>query len=202
MRDLQCDPATLAGPVDRRVVERLNNRHPLDADYLACIENCHGGVPKVCSLQTAGIRCSIARFLTLVDDESELSEPFQPHFEDSGMDDRVVNSISYLRDYEHATSRALFGLIPFASTRDGKKWCLDRASVDLFCFDYRVRHVPPRIALWHADAANEARLEWELLPPEEQFDGDDNYLSVPWNRFVVPLADSFAAFLHKLEPAA
>jgi hypothetical protein len=200
MRDLHCDPSTFAGPIDQRVVQWLSRRRPLDADYLACMETSHGGVPLIGSIRVGATRYKIARFLTLLDEESELSEPFRPHFEQSTTDERAVNSISYLTDYEHATSRALFGLMPFATTQDGM--CLDRAYVDLFCFDYRDRSTAPQVALWIADVANDACLEWDQLPAERQFDDDDNYLSVPWTRFVAPLARNFAEFVDKLEPVA
>ncbi|MDP6442386.1 MAG: hypothetical protein QGG36_28170 [Pirellulaceae bacterium] len=91
-------------------------------------------------------------------------------------------------DCEHATSRALFGeLAPFAATR--VDMCLDRAYVDLFCFDYRNRRRSPAVILWLADRANEAYLEWEHQPLDED-DDDDELAGVRWDEFAIPVADS------------
>lgn len=197
-RDLQCDPATLAGPIDKRVVAEFTQQYPLDAAYLQQLSTCHGGVPKIATFKVGRNNPQIGQFLTLLDEKSKLPSPAQPHFENSEMDERVVNSVAYLLKYEHATSRALFGkLFPFASL--GRDMCLDRAYVDLLCFDYRDGNRTPPVVLWVADRANLARMTWEDLPEEEAFDDDGNYLSVPWDDFLIPVANSFAEFLRSLK---
>lgn len=197
MRNLDCEPNTFVGPVDPRVVERLNERYPLDPDFLACMERCHGGVPRVGVFTIAGQRCRIGGFLTLFDTKSELPPPFRPHFDDASMDERVVNGICYLKDYEHATSRALFrDLLPFAAMQIGM--CLDRAYVDLLCFDYRTRGGKPAVVLWNADPANAAYMTREELPPDEAFDEEENMRGVPWDNFLTPVAADFASFVSML----
>src|SRR5262249_36313837 len=105
----------------------------------------------------------------------------------------------YLKHYEHSTSRALFsGLLPFAALQAGM--CLDRAYVDLLCFDYRVKRKKPPVVLWLADQANSAYISWERLPFDEQFDENENFKSVPWDDFVVPVAPDFAFFAAMLYP--
>lgn len=115
------------------------------------------------------------------------------------MDERVVNGICYLKDYEHSTSRALFSdLIPFAALQ--ADMCLDRAYVDLLCFDYRKDRNKPSVVLWVADRANRAYMDWDELPMDEAFDEEENFRSVPWDDFLVPVAPSFAAFVEMLHP--
>jgi hypothetical protein len=199
MRDLECEPSTLVGPVDPRVVRDFQERYPLDSDFLAYMNSCHGGVPKIGAFEIESNRYQIGMFLTLFDEKSDLPPPFRPHFEDSRMDERVMNSICFLKNYEHATSRALFGgLLPFAALETGM--CLDRAYVDLLCLDYRKNRGKPSVVLWSADRANRAYMKWDELPLEEQFDEEGSFNSVPWDEFVTPVAPTFAAFVEMLRP--
>ena len=199
MIDLKCDPATCIGPIDKRVVQQLSQRYPLDPDYLQCLSNCHGGRPQIGTLPMANRTYRVAFFLTLVDENTRLPGPFRPHFDQQDMDERVVNSVIELMDCESNTSRSLFdNLVPFASTL--ADMCLDRGYVDLFCFDYREPRAKPAVVLWDANRAMDAYFEWDELPAEEKFDDDDNFLSVPWDTFLVPIADSFAAFVAMLRP--
>jgi hypothetical protein len=199
IRDLKCDASTLAGPLDPRIVEKLQERFPLDPTFLAYMEKCHGGAPYIGAFDVNSTHYEVGLFLTLLDKDSPLPPPFRPHFDDTRMDERVVNSICYLKDYEHSTSRALFsGLLPFAALQAGM--CLDRAYVDLLCFDYRVKRSKSPVVLWLADRANAACMEWEQLPFEEQFDDEENVRSVPWGAFVVPVASDFASFAEMLYP--
>jgi hypothetical protein len=199
IRDLECDASTLVGPPDPRVVEKLQQRFPLDPVFLAYMDKYHGGVPRIGTFDVNSTRYEIALFLTLLDDDSPLPPPFRPHFDDTRMDERVVSSICYLKDYEHSTSRALFSsLLPFAALQAGM--CLDRAYVDLLCFDYRVKRRKPPVVLWLSDRANTAYMEWERLPFEQQFDDEENVKSVPWDAFVLPVASDFASFAEMLYP--
>ncbi len=54
LRDLECDPRALIGSVDKRVVAKLHTRYPLDAEFLAYMKACHGGVPKIGALEIDG----------------------------------------------------------------------------------------------------------------------------------------------------
>lgn len=203
MRDLECDPRTLAGPVDPRVVAKISQQYPLDPDYLACMEACHGGIPSIGAVEFGSYQSQVGLFLTLLDEKSILPGPFRPHFEIRDMDKRVVNSISYLMDYEHMTSMALFdGLVPFAATLAGM--CLDRAYVDLFCFNYRGDCIRPPVVLWRASRALSAYMEWENLPEGDRFDDDGifNSTSIPWDSFLLPVAESFADLVTSLQPIA
>lgn len=199
MIDLKCDPKTCAGPIDDRVMAALSKRYPLDPDYLALLKNCHGGVPQVGTVQLADRTYRLACFLTLVDQKTQFPGPFRPHFDQQNTDERVANSVTALMNGESNTSRCLFDtLVPFASTQ--KDMCLDRGYVGLFCFDYRKRRPKPPVVLWDANKAMNAYFEWDSLPCEEQFDDNDNFLSVPWDSFLVPIADSFAGFTAMLRP--
>jgi len=178
MRDLECEAGTLVGPVDVRVVAGFQNRYPLNSDFLAYMNACHGGVPKIPVFEIDSKPYRIGMFLTLFDAKSDLPAPFRPHFDDSRMDERVANGICFLKNYEHATSRALFdGLLPFAALQTGM--CLDRAYVDLLCLDYRSNREKPAVVLWIAARANSAYAQWDRLPPEEAFDEEGNCRSVP-----------------------
>ncbi len=161
MRDLQCDPATLAGPIDPRVVGLLRGLSPA---FVAHMATHHGGRPKIGAFNVGDKLGVLEQFLTLVDHQSKLPPPFRPHFEDDSADERAIESIRYLTEYEHATSRALFGgLLPFATLQ--ADMCLDRAYVDLLCFDRRRPRTEPPVVLWLAHAANSAYRWWEDLPP-------------------------------------
>jgi hypothetical protein len=196
MRDLQCDPATLAGPIDPRVVGLLRGLSPA---FVAHMATHHGGRPKIGTFKVGGKIGVLEQFLTLVDHKSELPPPSRPHFDDDSDDERAIDSIRYLTDGEHATSRALFGgLLPFATLRAGM--CLDRAYVDLLCFDRRTQRTEPPVVLWLAHEANSAAVLWEDLSLSEQFDADERIIGVPWDDYVVPLAATYAEFVEMLRP--
>lgn len=198
MRDLQCEPNTLAGPMDQRVVAKLKG---LDPAFVAHMESCHGGTPRIGAFNAGSRRGQIGLFLTLLDNKSKLLPPPRPHFEDSSWDERVINSIWYLVQGEHATSRALFqGLLPFAALQAGM--CLDRAYVDLLCFDNRNNRSPPPVVLWDANSALHAFMSWEALALEERFDEAGNMRCVPWDDFIVPVAPDYTAFVEMLRPIA
>ncbi len=115
------------------------------------------------------------------------------------MDERVINCISYVKDYEHMTSRALFGdLLPFAACQSDM--LLDRAYVDLFCLDYRQGRRPRPVVLWEADRALRALMKREDLPREDCFDEAGKVKSVPWDEFIKPVAPAFGAFVELLQP--
>lgn len=198
MRDLQCDPATLAGPIDPRVVGRLRGLSPA---FVAHMATHHGGRPKIGAFKVGGKVGVLEQFLTLVDEKSKLPPPFRPHFEDGSADERAINGIAYLTEYEHATSRALFdGLLPFATLQ--AEMCLDRAYVDLLCFDRRTPRTEPPVVLWLADKADTAYWNWDQRPFSEKYDANEEIVGVPWEEFVVPLAGSYVEFVETLRPVS
>jgi hypothetical protein len=199
MINLKCDPKTCAGPVDDRVVAKISQKYPLDPIYFDCLKKCHGGHPQIGTLQLAEGTYQVAFFLTLLDSKSDLPGQFRPHFELQETDERIMHSVVTIMNSDSSTSRSLFGkLLPFASTQEGM--CLDRGYVDLFCFDYHHGQSQPTVVLWDSHKAMRAYFEWESLPIEDQFDENDDYQRVPWDTFLVPVADSFAEFVKKLKP--
>lgn len=201
MFNFKCDPATCSGPIDGRVVEYLSKRYSLDQDYLDCVKTCHGGEPTVGTVSIESRKYRLAKFLTLVDLKSDLPSPFKPHFDISTEDERAIDSIVYLMDYEHNTSRCLFtNIVPFATTRTGE--CFDRAYVDMFCFDYRDRRIKPPVVLWDACKAMDVYFYWNDLSIENKYDNDDNFINIDWDSFLVPVANSFAEFLDLLSENA
>ena len=140
-----------------RVVDNLRNRYgfTLNDDFLSQMSSCHGGRPQIATFEVNGEQWPIGQFLTLLDNHSDLVPPSRPHFDHSDIDERAIDSINYLVDGEHSTSRALFeGLMPFAAT--AVEMCLDRAYVNLLCLDHRVAKAEPSVVMWLADEANEA----------------------------------------------
>ncbi|WP_166820425.1 SMI1/KNR4 family protein [Thalassoroseus pseudoceratinae] len=199
MHNLACDPSTLAGPIDDRVVAELSKRYPLDPDFLACMATCHGGQPAIGTVKVNGQTYRVAEFLTLLDEQSKLEGDFRPHFERTGTDERVVKSIDSVMNTDGNTYVALFSdIVPFAATETGM--CLDRGYVDLFCFDYRDQPTIPKVVLWESHNAMTAYFEWESLPFDQQFGDDDEFLNVNWDSFLVSIADSFRDFVNKLQP--
>ncbi len=191
-------PNSEVGPVDERVVRNLAEKYRLDPDFLNLMRAYHGGELENAVIQLASTKMSVCYFLSLYDRNSKLEGAPRPHFEQKSMDTRLVNSIDYVRNYEHQSSLALFdALLPFASTQ--KDMCLDRCYVDLFCFDYRENQESPGIVLWQAEQAAEAYMDWDQLELEQQFDHQGNVLSVPWSEFLLPVADSFADFCDRIE---
>ncbi len=190
--------------MDGRVVAKLRRRYPLDSEFLEFMALHHGGIPKICEFEVASSRLQIGQFLTLLDKESILTPPRRPHFDRCDMDERVVNGIYYLMEYDHSTSRALFrDLVPFAALDTEMR--LDDAYVDLLCLDYRNRRIAPAVILWVAGNANSTYMDWDDLPSKDRFDesgNNINSLSVPWNDFVIPVADDFSAFVKMIQPVA
>lgn len=198
MKDLGCDGSVEPGPFDERVIANIEKKYPLDRDYLDCMKTCHGRTPRLGSFEIKSGVYQVGLFLTLFDKKSELPPPYRPHFDQPDMDERVVNSIDFLTNYEHATSRALFkGLLPFAALQ--ADMCLDRAYVNLLCFDYRSKRKRPPVVLWVAEEAGTAYLDWDRLPFDEQYDENDNLLSVSWDKFLKPVAKNFRKFLKMLQ---
>lgn len=180
-------------PIDYRVVEKLSGRYPLHENYVGLMSFCHGGEPPNIAIAVGHRTVRVAKFLTLLDKNSVLCSPMQPHFEHFDTDERVIDSIDFLLNWEHSTSNALFsGLVPFAATK--AKSCLDRCDIDLFCLDYRKPNQAPEVVLWVASRALEHLVEREKLPIDKQFCGDKP-INVDWESFLEPIATSFERFI-------
>lgn len=197
-RDLHCGETCVPDVIDDRVVANLRQRHrfTLNDDFLAQMTASHGGRPQIATFMASGESWRIGQFLTLLDGRSELVLPFRPHFDHCSCDERAIESVPHLVDGDNSTSRALFkGLMPFATTVTGM--CFDRAYVNLLCLNHRVSSDQPTVVMWLAEQANEAYMDWE-----DSFEfGDDEedvFQSVPWDTFLIPVADSFDAFIQSL----
>ena len=198
VRDLKCDPSTLLGPPDDRVIAKLQARFALDSAFVEQMSICHGAEPEISQFHAESATRNIGLFLTLYDYHSKLEPPFRPHFDHLNLDERVVDGICYIMDEDHGTSRTLFtNLLPFAALETDM--CLDRAYVDLLCLDYRNTEQLPPVVLWVAERAQRAYWAWDDLPIDEQFDENHNFCNVPWDSFLVPISDSFANFISDLQ---
>ena len=198
IRDLNCKSNVTIGEIDLRVVRSLRKRYPLSDAFISQMAGCQGLVPQIANFKVNSESQSLARFLTLLDEKSEIPGPFRPHFEHCEMDERVVIGIPYLLDYEHQTSRTLFdGLVPFGATQDDM--CLDRGYVDLVCLDFRKTEIEPPVVLWNGHNALLELMRWEKLEIEQQFDENENYYNVRWESFLTPLAVGFEQFINLLE---
>ncbi len=70
--------------------------------------------------------------------------------------------------------------------------------VDLLCLDFRDPSTAPPVVLWVSDRVIDSYVEWERLPEEKQFDDDGNFLNVPWDNFLIPVAADFQEFILNL----
>lgn len=200
IRDLQCGQTVVPDAIDMRVVDNLRNRYgfTLNDDFLSQMSSCHGGRPQIATFEVNGEQWPIGQFLTLLDNHSDLVPPSRPHFDHSDIDERAIDSINYLVDGEHSTSRALFeGLMPFAAT--AVEMCLDRAYVNLLCLDHRVAKAEPSVVMWLADEANEAYMDWDEEYDPFEDDDENAYRNVPWDTFLSPVSPSFRDFVQSLQ---
>lgn len=200
MVDLDYDPQSLCGPVDERVVEFIQSyrKHRFDSAYLEHVRRYHGGVPGKRYFEAAdGETYQVGRFLTLVDEESELSPPARPSWTNPGRDIRIDWSVLTLVDEEGATARHLFygeKVLPFAALYCGPhhpdKMGLDDGNVDLVAFFFGVER--SAVVVWRSDKAAVEFRRWE-----EELRHDEN-AAVQFSDFIVPIAPDFARFLRLL----
>lgn len=194
---------THAGPFDAQALADIEGRHQLDSSFRLLLDRVHGGVPIKQFIK--GHRCRIGRFLTIFNKRSQLTGAFQPHFDQSDTDCRIVRSIAALIDSECATSRGLFygqRLLPFAALYAGEnhpdEMCLDRAYVDLLCFDYGTGSPRPPIVIWHAEEGAEAYEDW-LGDDCPQDEANPEAAAVDYDKFTKRVADNFDEFLKMLQ---
>jgi|GEM_PF-1092999 len=197
IRDLHCVPESLSGPIDPAVVTRLRTHFALSDYFVAQMAKCHGGIPAIGTFTVGEEEDQIARFLSLLDEDSELIGPPRPHFEGWG-DERVVNAIPYLAR-DGACSDLFFSyLMPFASLEDGSEMRLDCNYVDLVCLDFHVNREVPTVVYWRSNKVIDASRAWEALPEDKMYDEDGECANVPWDMFLIPLADTFEEFINDL----
>jgi hypothetical protein len=200
MVDLGYDPSSLCGPADRRVAEFIQNyrKRRLDPAYPEHAGRYHGGIPGKQYFDAAdGNTYRVGRFLTLVDEDSELEPPRRPSWSNPGRDIRIDWSMLALIDEEGATARHLFygeELLPFAALYCGPhhpdEMGLDDGNVDLLAFFYEAER--SQVVVWLAD---EAAVEFRRWEAELRQDEED---PVRYADFTVPVAPDFASFLRLL----
>jgi len=197
IRDLHCTPDSLAGPIDPAVVTRLRGSYAFSNFFVVQMALCHGGIPRIGTFTVGETEDRIGRFLTLLDEDSELTGPPRPHFE-QGIDERAVNAIPYLARDGECYKFFFSYLMPFATVREGWDMCLDRNYVDFVCLDFHANREVPTVVLWNSSKVFDAYQEWDALPEDQQFNEEDECDNVPWDKFVIPLADTFEAFISGL----
>jgi hypothetical protein len=198
--ELGYDPSSLCGPADMRVAEFVQDyrKHRLDPAYLEHARRFHGGIPGKQYFDAAdGKTYRVGRFLTLVDEESELAPPARPSWSNPGRDIRVDWSMLTLIDEEGATARHLFygeELLPFAALYRGPhhpdQMGLDDGNVDLLAFFYEGGR--SRVVVWLADEAAAEFRRWEAELRR------DEGAHVRYADFTVPVAPDFESFTRLL----
>jgi len=213
--DLKYDPGSFAGPFDEDVLELVESmiegdRH-LDASYVAHLRTFNGGIPGKQYFTTSGGKTyRVGRFLAMVDEESELPAPEQPHFEFGDMDARAVNGVPFLMDCEGPVCRGLLYLIPFAALYFGDnhpdEMSIHRGYVDLLCFRYANRGPDcprPSVVVWKGESAAAEYERWSeeldsMMDGESEDVDADAEAAVRYEDFTEEVAPDFDAFLKML----
>jgi len=207
--DLGYDTDSLAGPPDKRALDKLTaRRYALDRAYLDHVRHHHGGIPGKAYFTTpANEVLRVGRFLTLFDSKSDLPPPHRPSWISAGRDVRLDYSAWTLMDQEGNSCRHLFGgfeLLPFAALYHGPhhpdEMDLTDGYVDLLCFFYRDDATKegkkrPRVVRWDAHLAGEEYWRWD----EAMRDDDEE--PVRYESFTEPIAANFDRFLSMLRDA-
>ena len=199
MIDLNYDPASICGPTDFRVARFLEEYrgNKLDPSYIRHLERFHGGIPgKQHFDAVTGETFRVGRFLTMVDEKSELEPPLRPSWEFPPRDARIDWSVLTLIDQEGPSCRNLFGgdqLLPFAALYFGPNhpdgMSLTNGNTNLVCFFYESKLVRPRVVVWLAHQAQMEYFRWD----EAIVENEDE--EVRYNDFTLPVAADFDSFL-------
>lgn len=206
---INCVESTIAGPVDDRVVHRLEGylSRRLDRTFKEALPMIHGAIPiRQFFATNEGEQFRVGRILTLLDSNSNLRH-FEPSTHTAGRDIRVERSILTLVAEESRSCKYLFAgerLIPFAALYRGEshpdEWSLVEADCDLLCFDYDTD--PPQIVVWHARKAEQ---EYFRYAEREIYLDDDPRAAeserVPYENFTTFVAPSFLEFSKMLRDA-
>jgi hypothetical protein len=203
MVTVDCDSATLCGPVDSRVVRVLADRHSkvLDPSYLAFVEQHNGGVPvRQFFTDARGMTHRIGRFLPLFDNRSELPRPFRPSLKFPQRDARIEWGVLTLIEEDSPSAWWLFGgerLVPFAALYRGVKHpdtlSLVEGDVNLLTFVYAQPDARPCVAVWLAQQARDEYERWSCVVAGVNPCEHDE--PVRYDAFTVPVAADFENFL-------
>jgi hypothetical protein len=191
--DLAYDPSSLCGPVGMRVARFLEkyHGHKFDPAYLRHTQKYHGGIPgKQYFNAKDGHTYRVGRFLTLVDEKSELEPPPWPSWEYPKQDSRIDWSVLTLLDQEGPSCRNLFEkLLPFAALYRGSHHpdglSLTDGDANLLGFLYDSMRQRPQVVVWLAHEAQREFFRWEEAGCDE----------VRYADFTVAVAPYFDAFL-------
>jgi hypothetical protein len=200
MIDLEYDPTSFAGPIDWRVVRFIESyrKHKFDSSYLDHVEKFHGGIPgKQYFTAVNGATFRVGRFLTLVDEETDLQPPFRQSWEFPERDIRIHWSVLTRIDEDGPISRELFAgevLWPFAALYWGphhpdEMGTEEGGIVDHLCFHYVSDEKRPSVIVSLAQQAQQEVFRREL---------GRRYDAVRYADFTVPVAPHFDAFLELL----
>jgi hypothetical protein len=145
----------------------------------------------------------LGRFLTLVDEETELEPPARPSSVNPGRDVRVDWGMLTLIDEEAATARHLFSgeeLLPFAALYWGPhhpdEMDLSDGNVNLLAFFYEGER--SSIVIWLADEAATEFRRWEAELRQNEKSQRNEEVSVRIADITVPVAPDFESFLRLL----
>ena len=206
--DLDYDPSSLCGPVDLRVARYLEvfRGNKLDPSYVRHVQHWHGGIPgKQYFDADDGRTYRAGRFLTLVDEESELKPPARASWKFRDRDIRIDRSILTLIDEEGPSCRNLFGgekLLPFVALYRGSlhpdEMGLTDGHCDLVCFFYESGQTRPPVVIWHADQAQDEYWRWEQALKASEWNEEE---WVRYEDFTARVAPHFDAFLEILRSA-
>lgn len=192
---LECIKNTLL-PMDERVICHALE-HPafgftFDSDYRKLLPSIHGGIPKrpFFTMPNGDVR-QIGWFVSYLDEESELPEPFESAFyyqeNDTRIDDR---SIPAILDDEILPFLDGERILPFAALFDGNEppltlrlYSLDSLPNDSLCFDQS--QTPHSIVVCNAERATDEVLRWDAGEVEEP----------DFDSFIDHVADSFLDFV-------
>jgi hypothetical protein len=180
-------------------------KHTFDPAYIRHIQQWHGGIPGKQFFDAAnGKTYRLGRFLTLVDEESELEPPSRRSWEHPERDIRIDWSVLTLIDEERPACRILHGgerLLPFANLYFGDhhpdEMGLGEGGIDMLAFDFEAEG-RPKVVLFQAGPAQKDFNRWERALAASEYKVNE----ARYEDFTVAVADDFDAFLPMLRSTA
>ena len=205
---IECLPERLT-PFDQRVLDRLQSNPHFDfqypSDYGSVVAELAGRRPKKQYFTVNGETRRVAWFVSFLDDDSVLPEPFEPACMYTQFDARVEDrSLPAITDSECDTFFGCTRLIPFAaiySTDDQdpitlRHYWSDLPMDDSLCFDRTSNPWSVVYCNGEAQTSEFSRIEEEY---EEQFSESICEEILPrYDLFVIPVARSFSDFCQML----
>jgi hypothetical protein len=157
---LECEPWSLAGPIDQRCIDAIQNEYGFrfDTDFLVLLPGIHGGVPHQNAFAPPiGSARQIGRFVPIVDEHSLLNPPAEPFASEPSIDRRIYQSLDHILGRDSSAfflgNRVRF--VPFVAliTNDIHPDTLDHTNCecDYVCFDTDSK--PNSIVLFRGDDA-------------------------------------------------